>query len=303
MSGNNSHDPVLERAASYDELYRRCSHPVPYGPEGLRERLSYALDSRRPGRCLEGNELEQAFRCVGPPEMSGRTILDLCCGTGLTAMHFAYRGARVVACDISLAAVEIARQRARLSGIGSRIRFLRADARRLPFADGTFDAVFCRSSLHILVDYPETPFEVCRVLKSGCPAVFCDDPLGHNPVTELVRWFRRRKYRSCGGRTLKYRDLEAFGRPFAAMRVHHFDFLVQIKTLFAAQLQRRWLRRALVRLDQADEKLLKAAPRLRRLATKIVVEYRKGPLDPCPAVLAEPIRPEIAACAGAATSE
>ena len=45
--------------------------------------------------------------------------------------------------------------------------FLKGDAYRLPFADGTFDAVICSEVLEHLDDYPAALAEIRRVLKSG----------------------------------------------------------------------------------------------------------------------------------------
>ncbi|MCL5037173.1 MAG: class I SAM-dependent methyltransferase [Chloroflexi bacterium] len=67
-------------------------------------------------------------------------ILDLCCGTGVSAEYLAgqFPESRITAVDISPGMLEKAR--ARCSAFDN-ITFCEADARRLPFPDGYFDMV------------------------------------------------------------------------------------------------------------------------------------------------------------------
>ncbi len=74
----------------------------------------------------------------------GSKVLDIGCGPGRHSIELARRGAEVVGVDISEAFVDIA---TRSASSETRVAFLRADARHLPFehellADG-FDAVIC----------------------------------------------------------------------------------------------------------------------------------------------------------------
>ena len=66
----------------------------------------------------------------------GMRVLDLCCGTGDVTREAARRGARVIGLDASAGMLAIARRRSPAA-----ITFTRGDALRLPFPDGTFDAV------------------------------------------------------------------------------------------------------------------------------------------------------------------
>ena len=228
---------------------------------------------------MSGKEVQLALRLVGAPKVAGRTILDYCCGTGMTAIYFALCGANVRAFDASEAAVGIARQSARLSGVEQHVEFAVAAAQDLPYAAGVFDGAFCRSALHIIADYAQCRWELARVLKPGARAVFCEEPLGHNPLLQPVRYLRRRKYRHCGGRPLKYQDIRAFGEAFSRTSVHHFRLFAQSK-LFGRLLRRPGpLRRricALLRaLDRADRRLCLAAPWLERFCGSVVVEYTR----------------------------
>jgi SAM-dependent methyltransferase len=80
---------------------------------------------------LEGLASEQGLR--------GNRLLDLACGTGKSFMPFLRRGYDVVACDLSEAMLEQAREKA-----GPDVRLLRRDMRELERL-GTFDLVTCLS--------------------------------------------------------------------------------------------------------------------------------------------------------------
>jgi SAM-dependent methyltransferase len=155
------------------------------------------------------------------------------------------------------------------------VSFQVMDAQRLDFADGEFDAIYCQSAMHILVEYPGVSHELVRVLKPGGRLVFSDEPLGHNPLFEIIRARRRRRYRECGGRTIRYKDIRAFGAPFGATSVRHFNLFSQVRTLLGGAAHRRALRGPLRVLHRMDEWLLAHVPFLRPLAGKIVVEYVK----------------------------
>jgi ubiquinone/menaquinone biosynthesis C-methylase UbiE len=77
------------------------------------------------------------------------TVLDLCTGTGEIALRCARRGARVIAVDLSDSMM--ARARAKLAArpqLASRLRFEAMDARRLAFADRSFDVTVLSFALH-----------------------------------------------------------------------------------------------------------------------------------------------------------
>lgn len=80
--------------------------------------------------------------------VSGGTVLELNCGTGVDAVWLAERYERVLATDISENMLEVTRQHVQRAGLAARINVFRADAGRLG-ADlaranerGPFEAVF-----------------------------------------------------------------------------------------------------------------------------------------------------------------
>jgi ubiquinone/menaquinone biosynthesis C-methylase UbiE len=107
------------------------------------------------------------------------SVLDLGCGTGLVARaiarHSGFTGS-VAGIDLSPHLVAAAKRLAAEEGIGARIAFQHGDARQLPFADATFDAVVA----HTLISHVPAPLavlkEAARVLKPGSTlAVFDGD--------------------------------------------------------------------------------------------------------------------------------
>jgi SAM-dependent methyltransferase len=83
------------------------------------------------------DSIEHAVLRLSP--QSGERILDLATGTGWTSRLVARRGAKVVAVDLGEDLIRAAQRRAQAEGLD--IEYRVADAERLPFADGEFDAV------------------------------------------------------------------------------------------------------------------------------------------------------------------
>lgn len=86
-------------------------------------------------------------------------VLDLCCGTGDIAGRFA---GHVVGTDFSAEMLQVAQASRR-----GNIRWVQADALRLPFADGSFDVVSVGYGLRNLADLSAGLREIHRVLRPG----------------------------------------------------------------------------------------------------------------------------------------
>lgn len=98
----------------------------------------------------------------------GHRILDVGCGSGYTACTTAKQHqAFVVGVDLESHLLARARERARSMRVADSITVARADARRLPFADASFDGVICESVLAFLEDKASAVKEFHRVLKPG----------------------------------------------------------------------------------------------------------------------------------------
>ncbi len=95
----------------------------------------------------------------------GDRVLDLGCGFGRHAFESVRRGARVVACDMSLA--ELKDVSGMFAAIGLGGSPTNGDATRLPFADASFDRIIASEVLEHIPDDGAALAELFRVLKPG----------------------------------------------------------------------------------------------------------------------------------------
>jgi SAM-dependent methyltransferase len=104
-------------------------------------------------------------------QLGGRSVLEVCCGSGMMSETFAHAGAAVTASDFSPAAIGRARERARRYRFSA--TFLVADAENLPFPDRSFDIVAVHDGLHHLEEPRRAISEMARVARQ---AVLILDP-------------------------------------------------------------------------------------------------------------------------------
>ena len=98
----------------------------------------------------------------------GERVLDLAAGTGTSSQPFADRGAEVVPCDFSQGMLRVGKR------AKPHLPFTAGDGTRLPFADGTFDAVTISFGLRNIVDPDAGLREMRRVTKHGGRLVVCE---------------------------------------------------------------------------------------------------------------------------------
>lgn len=165
--------------------------------------------------CPEGLRESQA-RLLG--DVRGRRVLEVGAGAAQCSRWLRTQGADVVATDVSRGMLA---QAARLDAItGLTVPSLIADARELPFADGSFDTAFTAfGAIPFVPDPQRIHVEVARVLRPGGRWVFA--------MVHPMRWgfpddptraglLMRRSYFD---RT-PYVETDAAGRPLYA-EFHH----------------------------------------------------------------------------------
>jgi ubiquinone/menaquinone biosynthesis C-methylase UbiE len=124
------------------------------------------------------------LHCPLPPVSK---ILDVGCGTGQFTYAFVREGGDAAGIDISPDMIKAARSK---SGRGKSPEFVVMDARRLQFADGSFDLVVSSKLFLHIRDWQKAADEILRVAKPGGYFVYLNE-LGYfsNAVRVAFRKF------------------------------------------------------------------------------------------------------------------
>lgn len=148
---------------------------------------------------------EGLLRRMRPMTTAAKTVIDLgaACGAAIPLLEKRFRGARVVAVDLSAGMLQVVRSKRTLL---SKRRAVQADARALPFADGSVDVVFSNLMLP-WVGAPGDVFdEVARVLQAD--GLFAFSTLGPDSLLEI-----RDAWRAVDGseHVSRFRDMHDVG--------------------------------------------------------------------------------------------
>ena len=105
-------------------------------------------------------------RCVAAAgDVRGRTVVDVCCGTGDLSIAFARAGARVLGVDFTPEMLLRAHPKGSERAPGT--LFVHADALRLPLADDSADVASVAFGLRNLADAGAGLRELARVVRPG----------------------------------------------------------------------------------------------------------------------------------------
>jgi SAM-dependent methyltransferase len=142
----------------HDELVRRSFEQQTAlfsGPD--------SLFAARPGSTLAWLE----------PLDADAIVLDVACGAAHLSEEIAPRVRQVVGIDLTPALLALGADRVRASGVAN-VLLQEGNANALPFVDGSFDVVVCRSSMHHFADYEQPLREMARVCRPSGRVVIMD---------------------------------------------------------------------------------------------------------------------------------
>lgn len=193
----------------------------------------------------------------------GIRALDYGCGRGLVTAMLARRSYLVTAIDLSVEAVNQAREFVGTEKLEAEIHVMNAES--LEFDDAAFDLVCGRAILHHL-DLETAYAEIARVLKPDGRAVFLE-PLAHNPFISLYRRLTP-SLRTPDEQPLRLDDIRKATEYFGHVRATFWDFFVLAAVPF------RGSDRLVAVLAELDRRALRRT-RLRRFAWKAVIECSK----------------------------
>jgi SAM-dependent methyltransferase len=217
-------------------------------------------------------ETRDAIDLLG--DLRGRRLLEIGCAQGFGALHLARLGARVTGIDVSDRRCAIADRALAETDAARRVQLCAARAERLPFADGSFERVFCRDVL-MYADPRAVAAECARVLQPGGRVVFVESLAG----PAVVRWYRRwtspRDYRSFT-RHLSWREIQGLGDPLElrTARPYHLLSIAAFLGLFVLRSRALWLL-GLRLLQPVDVRLLRLFPGLAQVAWRATALYEK----------------------------
>ena len=130
------------------------------------QRRVYAVWAKFYDRIYQGLLARAQREAVAAACASGRDILEIGVGTGLTLPYFE-RDKQVVGADLSLDMLRVARAKVLSQNLGHVRGLMVMDACRLGFADNSFDAVTAQFVITLVPDPEQALAEMDRVLRPG----------------------------------------------------------------------------------------------------------------------------------------
>ncbi len=118
----------------------------------------------------------------------GGTVLDAGAGTGSTALLAAEKvgpHGKVLSLDMSVAMLEVAKEKLKSAGLADRMLFKNGDIEHLPFEDEMFDTVLSTYSMCPLRDPARGALELYRVVKPGGHIGIAHSA---DPETPVIKW-------------------------------------------------------------------------------------------------------------------
>ncbi len=222
--------------------------------------------------------------------LSGKTILEIGCGSGELVTWFALQGAHVVGIDISDESISLAKRRALENGVAERTQFMACPAEQIPLDQESVDIIFINVSLHHL-EIEQALLECKRLLKPGGafiavePLVF-SEAIQRIRASKLVTSLYPIRQETPTERILTEKDIDSIKTIFGELRVTPYrvfsPFVFKAKPFFHLLSTRfkgvdmEAKKRACNRYVQdLDRRLIARLPRLKYLSRYVVIVGRK----------------------------
>ncbi len=235
--------------------------------------------AKRSTRKVEQIDLDQPlehmpaliFERLGPLE--GKRVLDIGAGKGEYSVHFARRGATVVAVDLSPEMCAVARSLAERHCVASRVEIRQGTLETVGLLPESLDGIFGNAILHHLELDRDVPFLV-SLLKKGGFFVFAE-PVRNNPLANLYR-FLTPHWHTPGEKPLSFKDVENMRRFFSRLSYSNFYLISHIRVLVRQLFRSERLSRAVFEaLFPVDEFILRLFPQLRKYCCYTLIDGEK----------------------------
>ena len=139
----------------------------------------------------DANALRMIVAAASPGP--GDNVLDVACGGGIIVCAFAPEVKHATGIDMTPAMLDRARQLAAEKGLAN-VSWEQGDVGSLPYADGAFDIVVTRFSMHHFLDPIGVLREMVRVCAPGGRVVVVDMYASEDPA-KAAEWNRAEKLR------------------------------------------------------------------------------------------------------------
>ncbi|GHO44486.1 bifunctional 2-polyprenyl-6-hydroxyphenol methylase/3-demethylubiquinol 3-O-methyltransferase UbiG [Ktedonospora formicarum] len=161
-------------------------------------------------------------RIFGREALKQQEVLEIGCGGGLICLNLAQRGAVTFGIDPSVGALQIAREKAHLEGLGQQTFFEQGYGEQLPYANNSFSVIVCLDVLEHVQDLDTTIGEIERVLAPG--GIFIFDTINRTLLARLTLiWIGERFFHE-SGLVPGLHDYHSFIKPHelqAVLTKHH----------------------------------------------------------------------------------